>query len=262
MEAFWQSKDLMEHLLPLLDLPSTLALASTHNLALEVLQQKRIWKNLILTMKLVKPRFWHCGNSVEIKEMEKRVDTATTLLRLMEEPGPFLQMLLQTICFNFPPAMDENGHKDVIFINSPMVFNTGFFLSPTGFLMLERAESRMETLVQVVSEVHLHYLWDSLGTALAARASRQEALGLIKLQCEAVEFTEEQLAEESITFLQYCTSWKLESLCLYELGKSGWRELAKALDGGQGELGSVQTSREVVADGEREDVRQVWAATR
>ena len=262
MEAFWQSKDLMEHLLPLLDLPSTLALASTHNLALEVLQQKRIWKNLILTMKLVKPRFWHCGNSVEIKEMEKRVDTATTLLRLMEEPGPLLQMLLQTICLNFPPAMDENGHKDVIFINSPMVFNTGFFLSPTGFLMLEQAESRMETLVQVVSEVHLHYLWDSLGTALAARASRQEALGLIKLQCEAAEFTEEQLAEESITFLQHCTSWKLESLCLYELGKSGWRELAKALDGGQGELGSVQTSREVVAEGEREDVRQVWAATR
>ena len=32
MEAFWQSKDLMEHLLPLLDSPSTLALGSKYNL--------------------------------------------------------------------------------------------------------------------------------------------------------------------------------------------------------------------------------------
>ena len=261
MEAFWQSKDLMEHLLPLLDLPSTLALASTHNLALEVLHQKRIWKYLILRMKLAKPRFWHCGNSVEIKEMQKRVDMVTTLLKLMEEPEPLLKILLETICFNFPPAMDENGHKDVIFINSPMVYNTGFLVSPTGFLLLERLESRMESQVQVVSEVHLHYLWDSLGTALAARVSRQEAL-VSKLHCEAVEFTEEEMAEESIKFLQHCTSWKVESLCLYELGNSGWRELAKALAGGQGELGSVQTSREVMAEGGKEEVRQVWTATR
>ena len=172
-----------------------------------------------------------------------------------------LKILLETICISFPPAMDENGHKDVIFINSPMVYNTGFLVSPTGFLLLERLESRMESQVQVVSEVHLHYLWDSLGTALAARVSRQEAL-VSRLQCEAVEFTEEEMAEESIKLLQHCTSWKVESLCLYELGNSGWRELAKALAGGQGELGSVQTSREVMAEGGKEEVRQGWTATR
>ena len=251
----------MEQLLPLLDLSSTLTLSSTHSLALEVLQQKRIWKNLILRVKLAKPRFWHCGNSIEIKEMQTRVDLLTSLLKLMEEPGPLLKILLETICLNFPPAVDENGHEDVIFINSPMVFNTGFFVSPTGFLLLERVESRMNSKVQVVSEVHLHYLWDSLGTALAARTSRQEGL-VSKLQCEAIEFTEEELAGESINFLQRCKSWKVESLCLYELGHSGWRELAKALAGGRGELGSVQTSREVVVEGRKEDVRQVWAATR
>ena len=127
---------------------------------------------------------------------------------------------------------------------------------------MERAESRMESLVQVVSEVHLHYLWDTLGTALAARARRQEEALPMKLQCEAVEFTEEEMAGVCIDFLQHCSRWKMESLCLYELGHSGWRELAKALVGGRGDFGSVQTSREVVAEGEREDVRQVWEATR
>ena len=151
MEFFWQSKDLMEHLIPFLDLPTTLALASTHHLALEVLQQKRIWTGLILSLKLVKSRFWHCGNSVEIKAMQRRVDVVTSLLKLMEEPEPLLNILLNTICLNLPPATDENGHKDVIFINSPKVYNTGFFVSPTGFLLLEQAESGMESKVQVVS---------------------------------------------------------------------------------------------------------------
>ena len=262
MEFFWQSKDLMEHLIPFLDLPTTLALASTHHLALEVLQQKRIWTGLILSLKLVKSRFWHCGNSVEIKAMQRRVDVVTSLLKLMEEPEPLLNILLDTICLNFPPATDENGHKDVIFINSPKVYNTGFFVSPTGFLLLEQAESGMESKVQVVSEVHLHYLWDSLATALAARAGRQGS-PVTRLQCEAIEITEKELGEWFVVnLLQKCSSWSVESICLYDLGLAGWRELAKACSQGKGELGSVQTGREVVGEGRDEDVRQAWVATR
>ena len=262
MESFFESKDLMEQLVSYLDLPSLLALASVHQLTLEVLQQRSMWRDLVLGSKLVKPKFWHCGNNVEIKAMLGRVDMLTTLLKLIGDQGPLLQILLETICSNFPPSRDENGHKDEISIQfSSLCSPRRFSISPTGFLLLERAESQMKSQMQIVTEVQLHYLWDSLAAPLSSRASRQSAPVKV-LRCEVAEFTDEEEAVQWISFLQRCSQWSVESFCLYELGKLGWTHLARALDGGRGSLGSVSASREVVAVARMEEVRQVWEVTR
>ena len=262
MESFFESKDLMEQLVAYLDLPSLLALVSVHQLALEVLQQKSIWRDLVRGSKLVKPKFWHCGNNVEIKAMLGRVDMLTTLLKLIDDPGPLLQILLETICSNFPPSRDENGHKDEISIQfSSLCSPRGFSISPTGFLLLERAESQMKSQMQIVTEVQLHYLWDSLAAPLSSRATRQSTPVKV-LRCEVAEFTDEEEALVWISFLQRCSQWSVESFCLYELGKLGWTQLARALGGGRGSLGSMSASREVVAVARMEEVRQVWEATR
>ena len=262
MESFFESKDLMEQLVSYLDLPSLLALASVHQLTLEVLQQKSMWRDLVRGSKLVKPKFWHCGNNVEIKAMLGRVDILTTLLKLIDDPGPLLQILLETICSNFPPSRDENGHKDEISIQfSSICSPRRFSISPTGFLLLERAESQMKSNMQMVTEVQLHYLWDSLAAPLSSRATRQSAPVKV-LRCEVAEFTDEEEAVKWISFLQRCSKWSMESICLYELGKLGWTQLARALDGGRGSLGSVSASREVVAVARIEEVRQVWEVTR
>ena len=262
MESFFESKDLMEQLVSYLDLPSLLALASVHQLTLEVLQQRSMWRDLVLGSKLVKPKFWHCGNNVEIKAMLGRVDMLTILLKLIDGPGPLLQMLLETICSNFPPSRDENGHKDEISIQfSSICGPRKFSISPTGFLLLERAESQMKSDMQIVTEVQLHYLWDSLAAPLSSRASRQSAPVKV-LRCEVAEFTDEEEAVQWISFLQRCSKWSVQSICLYELGKLGWTRLTRALGGSRGSLGSVSASREVVAVARMEEVRQVWEVTR
>ena len=262
MESFFESKDLMEQLISYLDLPSLLALASVHQLTLEVLQQRSMWRDLVRGSKLVKPKFWHCGNNVEIKAMLGRVDMLTTLLKLIDDPGPLLQILLETICSNFPPSRDENGHKDEISIQfSSLCSPRRFSISPTGFLLLERAERQMKSQMQIVTEVQLHYLWDSLAVPLSSRARRQGAPVKV-LRCEVAEFTDEEEAVQWISFLQRCSKWSVESFCLYELGKLGWTQLARALGGGRGSLGSMSASREVVAVARMEEVRQVWEATR
>ena len=48
MQRFWVTEDLLEHLLPMLDLPSTHALASANPLALAILEKSPpLWQQLL-----------------------------------------------------------------------------------------------------------------------------------------------------------------------------------------------------------------------
>ena len=46
MKKFWMTEDLLEHLLPMLDLHSNLALASASPLALSLIKHPLLWQQL------------------------------------------------------------------------------------------------------------------------------------------------------------------------------------------------------------------------
>ena len=123
--TFWRTPELVENLLPHLNLESTLALAKSHGMTRSLLQGTSIWNKLIRR---------NCPFAVKVKpsdlpnpdlrlsippEMQVKIAVVKSLveiLKLMEDPeGTLLLDLLDVICERF--ATDDlfiqnvNQHK-------------------------------------------------------------------------------------------------------------------------------------------------------
>ena len=89
---FWETPELLEHLLPFLDLQTTLNLAKTHDLTRNIFKSSVSWKKLIRR------------NLLDDREPRREVViNLVELLKLVDGPGAHLLDLLDAICMEkFP----------------------------------------------------------------------------------------------------------------------------------------------------------------
>ena len=84
MDKFWANEDLVEELLPFLDLPSTLALASVHSATASLLKRDILWKQLL--HQTFKAKF------ELLVVWEDKVDLLITLIKQLDDDEPEHQL--------------------------------------------------------------------------------------------------------------------------------------------------------------------------
>ena len=105
-EKFWRLPELVEMLMPFLDVPSTLSLVKACPVALEIIQRKSMWIKLV---RRVCPDMGYdvideVGYEEDLVNDRREVMNLVQFLMLMENPVPRLLDLLHVICERFPPV--------------------------------------------------------------------------------------------------------------------------------------------------------------
>ena len=185
-KKFWQSPDLVFHLLAFLDLPSILALANLLPLLRRLLQRKTIWRGLVLN-NIEGPM----GYEIEAREHEencRNVKQLVGILKMLQSPESLLQDLLDAIVDIFDDADEEAVEL--------LELEEAYLLSLTcrhhlvhdiwheeAFGLLELAEGMMGTCLQPKRTFSAdtttdldHWPRDIFKQAVASRLARQTEL--------------------------------------------------------------------------------------
>ena len=98
-KKFWKMPEMVEMLLPFLDLESTSILAHCHELTRHVLQGSFVWNRLVKNSRLSDGAvfFWFLDNGL-FQEMVRQVKHFVAILKLLEDPKDNLENLLDAIC--------------------------------------------------------------------------------------------------------------------------------------------------------------------
>ena len=268
----WRSPELVEHLLPFLDLASTKELAKAHQLTRQTLGRPLNWD------KMMKRTF---REGVDINDEENddireddpvlaserpKVQLSAQLLLLVEDSDEsHLQLnLLHTICRRFPNLdVDEVTKLNCSCKQTHQV-------SERGFVLVEEALNILGSRKQSVLEVRIFDLLEPLLTALASMVSRQQEM-VRELSFWNVGFNKNESAEAFSTLVeqsQAVTSMSLPGLwvCPFiliegEVGIEGWAATRRAVEHLSATLGreiGVRSERKVMPAARREDLRAIW----
>ena len=169
MEKFWSSEDLVEELLPFLDLASVSALASIHPLTLALIERDVVWQAILL--KTFKQK-----SELLVDQWEEKVDLLMDLVQDDPDDQLMLQSLIHHICKNFPPTPSKNLDKEQIRISlkgEPTANDR--LISPIGFVLLERVWQRSTKCSNlfIVKNIQVES-WEIVREALSSAISRQD----------------------------------------------------------------------------------------
>ena len=245
-QKFWQTAELVQGLLPYLDLESTLRLAHTHQKIQAILQGSRVWTNLV-------------KRSSPLNQLDK-VEHLVDILKLLEDTESNMLDLLDTICEANPgDSMDQQ-----IWINCPRHPTSYHSISVDGFLLLEKVEGAFGTTEQTVWSIRLHFVVNGpLLSALASRLSRQQQK-LTTFYIGTIELSSKKEAEDFKTLLQACSPMNigLSRLNETDIGREGWGRLAEGLQSYPALLSSASVQKGSLELCRKEDLRVLWDALR
>ena len=256
---FWQIPELIEKLLPNIDLKSTLHLAQAHVMTQDILQRRCIWN------KLLKRSFFERGNPCQ-PEMPQKIDVVkdlVTILKLMSEPNVLLLDLLDVICERFTPEdvdlLRLNTHVSIRCPRHPDLH----FIPLAGFLLLEEVEGAFGTTEQSLEMVAGHLLTGPSMSAISARISRQTgSMPSAAISLSTIEIQSRREAESFKTLMQVKPQLlrHLELDVSGAIGRKGWRALTKAIQFQPNLAMRVVVPKSVLAGGRTEDLRDFWDA--
>ena len=171
---FWRLPEMMETLLPYLDVESILCLAQCHHLTLQLLQGTSDWnkmiKRVVQGVKIVgyhpiqKHSIRYQANFLGLRERLapeiQKMACLVDLLKMLESPEAHLRALLELVCDRFPPHQygpkllynDNDGGDGRTKLGTPNIDLSPLFgaqlgnctshiVSPLGYLLLEKVEA-------------------------------------------------------------------------------------------------------------------------
>ena len=259
---FWETPELIEKLLPHLDLKSTWHLAQVHVMTQDILQRRCIWN------KLVKRSLNKWGNTSQLEMLQKIhvVKDLVRILKLMNEPNVLLLDLLDAICERITPEdvhlLRLNPH---VSIRCPRHPEDPHFIPLASFLLLEEVEGAFDTTEQSLELVEGHLLTGlpSL-SAVSSRVSRQagSVSSTTAISLSTIEIQSRREAESFKTLMQAKPqlSRHLELDVSGAIGRKGWRALTKAIEFQPNLAMRVVVPKSVLAGGRTEDLRDFWDA--
>ena len=260
---FWETPELIEKLLPNLDLKSTVCLARTHVMTQNILQRRCIWNKLIRRSCLFIERGNPFGlpNGPKMPHKIDMVKDLVTILKLMTDPNAFLLDLLDFICERFTPEdvhlLRQNTHVAIRCPRHPDLH----FIPLAGFLLLEEVEGAFGTTEQSLELVEGHLLTGPSLSAVSSRISRQTgSLPSAAISLSTIEIQSRREAESFKTLMQVGPQLlrHLELDVSGAIGRKGWGALTKAIQSQPNLAMRVVVPKSVLAGGSTEDLRDFW----
>ena len=252
-QQIWMSEDLLEHLLPMLDLPTMKNLASANPLAVSVLSRPLMWRRIL--KRTTEDGHWQ---NDELESFRQDAPMIADLLKMLEDQQSRLNELLDYACEAFP--LPECGSEVKI-----TVCGSSRTINGSSFMLIESVVSHLEVNVMEVEEfsyeegpevVELEQKveWDELLDALESHVARQQGeVNSIKLPT----ISDSSNSEKFLATLGKSSSWSIDELFIddvepgheYELW-TRWAELAakgkiRRLIVNDSELGSPEAMRKV-----------------
>ena len=193
-QKFWNNSDLVANLLLFLDASSTMNLAQSHRITLQILQNKSDWLKLI-KRSCPKGENNNWGLIDQEKDVERKrtqVGFLVGILKMFDvEKSLQLELeLLGLLCTRFPavspyrPGPGEEFRPNTYRAEWALVrcsyHNESHLISPLGFLLQEDVESGLGTSEQKIERVYVGMLNQPLLSSLSSRACRQEDLRTAK----------------------------------------------------------------------------------
>ena len=269
----WRTPELVDNLLPFLDLQSTLHLAQNHGVTREVLQGSFAWNKLIKRTCVSDQNYCYGVNS---QYSNRKVDAARLLgaiLKLMRDPKANMLDLLDTICQRIPRALfrdaspAESGYYGAVTIGCPAHGDPHKVLL-SDFLLLEEIEGAFGTTEQEVEEVWVggvigDVLEEPFLSALSSRLSRQQKK-LTSIYFDCVELESKKSAAAFKTLMEASPEITLTGVGIRvpeAIGVEGWKALAEGVRLHPGLLlGYFSVLKDGLDEARKEDIRVVWDA--
>ena len=242
---FWETSELLEHLLPFLDLQTTLNLAKTHDLTRNIFKSSVSWKKLIRR------------NLLDDREPRREVViNLVELLKLVDGPGAHLLDLLDAMCMKkFPDGAWLIGSVKVF---CPL--HQGSHLIPLlQFQLLEEAMGAFGATDMFLEEINtnLFQLNEPDLSILGSTLSRQQEK-VKSLNVREVFINSEKSAESFGTLIKASRVIEtFEKLSVTgPIGQIGWGKLASASF--PGFVNNIVTLKDALDEGKKEDLKAIW----
>ena len=270
-KKFWTTPELVEGLLPFLDPPSLLKLSKAHPLIVGIMLGPYNWISFVRRTCPYPPAGE--GERVSIEEyVEQNMANGRAIvgiLHMMGNPQFHILELLEIICERFPPTSVPNGgwlrKRHVVKVTSDHGVHS---VSELGFVLLESIEEATDTVEQRIESVLVDSPRQPLLPALVSRLARQER-SISHVEAWTFVCENQADAEAFLTLAKHTEEFTFRRLIVRgAIGESGWAALAEALrllppwllvDVGTFPA-LVVSSKNLMLDGKREDVKAVWDA--
>ena len=303
MEAeidFWQTPEIVEHLLTFMDATSILNLAHTHGLTVQILQNASFWTKLIRrTCPFGEEEEDRSLQDAIVQRKRKPVRILLELLELcqdqdqqpveneesvedQEEDSKHLE-LLKIICQRFPPIADGPGswlHEPKSSLYVTLRYSNDFndslscSVSPLGFLLLEEVEGSQRLDgddVQRIQVSKVSKLEEPLLSVLSSRAaSQEEQVTVLEIGTVHCNNDQDVIALSTLVGNSQQIGWVHLEVGEH-VGLEGWAELARVVetllvdddDRWIDQFGfgfNISGSRKSMVEGRREHLRSIYEA--
>ena len=284
-KKFWATPELIEKLLPFLDLPSVKELAQANQLTRKILSGVFVWK------KFIEKIFPEGGNNnvdhghmpteddPHLVSVRPKAKLLSQILKTMEDSlimGLREQDLLHLICERYPQVESRlfplyRSHH----VSVSCFCNQVHQVSAWGLVLLEDVEVAFGSREQSVVEVVTGFSCTAEGPLLAALSSRlprqQEKLMNLTLGAIRCDGNKDALTLASLIdhipgdgpgTWNFGVNWGQRIFVMDEIGAEGWVALRRAverLQGGRPRI-SLHCDRELMATGRVDDLRAIWNA--
>ena len=273
MKKIWGNPDLVEKLLPYMDVFTVILLAESQvSCTVQLLKKSpAVWIKLVRRTfpgdqnwpdHPSSGRYW---NFVKEKFKEERIQILhlTSILAMMDNPKSHTLDLLEIICEKFPPIESPGRSEFSIKLGCPC-HQSQHSVSPLGFLLLEEVEGALGSAQQEVLQIKVPFLVDPLMSALGSRVSRQQ-VKMARMQSGPAVCKNRKNAAHLFALMQNCESTQLRVASLHIEGNieaDGWADVARALSlltlDPEDSLFTVNATREAMKEARREDLKAVW----
>ena len=246
--------ELIDHIMSYLDLSSTLALGSSCFRTQDILLARLGGFN-----NLMKKTF---GSRKTSRHDEGIINIEAMIEFLGNVPDhqPLVRKVYKKILQDFSMKKPNNNLISVTSSIGKITREVPVHLE--GLFLLSKLARRCH-LVQPITERTLKLAQIS-GPNLVALASCLQDQEVDQLEVTSIRCYTEEEGWALVQLLSSCSSWSVRGLCLCDqVGRATWRRLASLVEPNQtrGRVSCVYTTREVMARGRREEVRQVWQGT-
>ena len=293
MRKFWETPELVEKLLPYLDLNSTKHLAESHKLTRKILKKDLTWYKLIqrflpgeeriefLVDQSFGPPFPFEDDPLLASEMQKARILAEVLSLISGDSMAWLS-LVHAICERNPIRF-----SGTVIIGVSCSCLLTHRVSPWGFLLLKQVEASLGSKDQgklEVETIKMFNLGGSLLMALASKVAGQQ--GIVKeLDVQGFVCDNKESAEAIATLVEQCQALTEEDplrICMgwgfvedededgdpidlpidtEEIGTEGWATIGRAVkhifDTFRKEV-TLLSDTKTMGTGTREDLKAIW----
>ena len=275
-KVFLGTPELVEKLLPYLDLETTFNLAQTHKLTREVLQKRSIWRKLIR-------RGCHYDEEQDFYNHERdfynyvpphhakiaQLKKLVEILKLFKSPEAHLLDLLELVCERFKTLRRLREYVGPQVLLSHPGHSDHHSVSLACFLLLEEVEGAFGTTLQRLESISGGSIGGLKGEveelallALSSRVSRQQGEA-ISVTLAGIEITNKRSAK-AFYILMRARPQFVQPLRRVEvsgsIGVKGWEFLARALQTHPDVVEQITTTKRGLGEGMRADLKKIWDA--